>query len=53
MDWKTYYQAHTETAQQAVERIRSGDRVVVGHACGEPAYLLEAMVANAQAYENV
>ena len=53
MDWKTYYQAHTETAQQAVERIRSGDRVVMGHACGEPAYLLEAMVANAQAYENV
>lgn len=53
MDWKTYYETHTETAQQAVERIHSGCRVVVGHACGEPAYLVEAMLNNAQAYENV
>ena len=53
MDWKTYYETHTETAQQAEERIHSGCRVVVGHACGEPAYLVEAMLNNAQAYENV
>ena len=53
MDWKTYYETHTETAQQAVERIHSGCRVVVGHACGEPADLVEAMLNNAQAYENV
>ncbi|MEQ2456346.1 acetyl-CoA hydrolase/transferase family protein [Flavonifractor hominis] len=53
MDWKSYYEAHTETAAAAVNRIRSGDRVVVGHACGEPSYLLEAMVDNAAAYENV
>ena len=53
MDWKSYYEAHTETAAAAVNRIHSGDRVVVGHACGEPSYLLEAMVNNAAAYENV
>ena len=36
-----------------MKRIRSGDRVVVQHACGEPSFLLDAMVANAGAYENV
>ena len=53
MDWKTYYESHITDAATAVESIKSGDRVVVGHACGEPSYLLEAMVANASAYENV
>lgn len=53
MSWKEYYAAHTTTAEQAVARIHSGDRVVVQHACGEPSHLLDAMVANAAAYENV
>lgn len=53
MSWKEYYAAHTMTAQEAVSHIRSSDRVVVQHACGEPSYLLDAMVANAAAYENV
>lgn len=53
MDWKTLYQQRTVSAQEAVGRIRSGDRVVVMHACGEPSHLLDAMVDNAQAYENV
>ena len=29
MDWKTWYQEHLCPPQQAVRRIRSGDRVVV------------------------
>ena len=53
MEWKTYYETHITDAAAAVQRIKSGDRVVVGHACGEPAYLIDAMVANADAYENV
>lgn len=53
MSWKAYYESHTVSAQEAVSRIKSGDRVVVEHACGEPSYLLDAMVANAAAYENV
>ena len=53
MDWKTYYESHITEAAAAVGRIKSGDRVVVGHACGEPSYVLDAMVANAAAYENV
>ena len=36
MDWKTWYQEHLCPPQQAVRRIRSGDRVVVAHATGEP-----------------
>ena len=45
MDWKTWYQEHLCPPQQAVRRIRSGDRVVVAHATGEPSLLLDAMVA--------
>ena len=53
MDWKTYYDAHKTTAEKAVEKIKSGDRVVLAHACGEPPALVDAMVKNAAAYENV
>ena len=53
MDWKKYYEKHTMDAQQAVQHIHSGDRVVIGHAVGEPSYLIDAMVKNAAAYENV
>ncbi|MCI6156597.1 MAG: acetyl-CoA hydrolase/transferase C-terminal domain-containing protein [Peptoniphilaceae bacterium] len=52
-DWKAYYQEHLTSAEEAVKRIQSGNRVVVEHACGEPSYLLEAMVANAAAYRDV
>lgn len=52
-DWKAYYQEHLTTAEEAVKHIKSHDRVVVAHACGEPSYLLEKMVENAAAYEDV
>ena len=48
MSWKEYYAARTVTAAEAVGRIRSGDRVVVQHACGEPSYLLDAMTARSE-----
>ena len=41
------------TAKEAVGHIKSGDRVVIAHACGEPSYLVDAMVANAAAYRDV
>lgn len=53
MNWKEHYQNHLMTAEQAVGHIKSGDRVVVAHACGEPSFLIEAMVANAGAYRDV
>lgn len=53
MNWKTYYQEHLTTAEEAVKHIKSGDRVVMAHACGEPSYLIDAMVKNAAAYRDV
>ncbi|MHA6512819.1 acetyl-CoA hydrolase/transferase family protein [Tessaracoccus sp. Z1128] len=53
MDWRSYYRSHLTSAADAVNYIRSGDRVVTGHACAEPAVLIDAMVANAAAYTDV
>ena len=53
MDWKDYYQSRLMTAEEAVGKIKSGDRVVLEHACGEPAYLVDKMVENAAAYRDV
>lgn len=53
MSWQELYQQKKMTAEQAVSHIKSGDRVVVAHATGEPSVLIDAMVKNASAYENV
>ncbi|MBW2674144.1 MAG: acetyl-CoA hydrolase/transferase family protein, partial [Deltaproteobacteria bacterium] len=53
MDWKEVYKSKLTTAQEAVKQIKSGDRVVVGHATGSPEVLLKAMVDNKEAYEKV
>ncbi|SDY45781.1 acetyl-CoA hydrolase/transferase family protein [Eubacterium barkeri] len=53
MDWKTYYDEHLATAKEAVKAIKSGDRVVLAHACGEPCHIVEAMVENAESYQDV
>ena len=52
-DWKAWYDAHKTTAEEAVKQIKSGDRVVLAHACGEPPALVDAMVKNADAYRDV
>ena len=53
MTWKTWYKEHLFTPAQAVQQIKSGQRVVVAHACGEPSIILDALVAHAAQYENV
>jgi len=53
MDWHEYYKSHLTTAEEAVKLIKSGNRVILEHACGEPTVLVDAMVANAQAYTDV
>lgn len=53
MDWKTIYKERLKTAEEAVKLIQSGDRVVVGHAVGEPVYLVDKMVENYKAYKDV
>ena len=44
MKWRTVYDTKIKDATEAVRVIESGQRVVIGHACGEPQALVEAMV---------
>lgn len=53
MQWEKQYQEKRTTAEEAVKHIPSGSRVVVGHACSEPAELVKAMVANKAQYSGV
>ncbi|HPX92167.1 MAG TPA: 4-hydroxybutyrate CoA-transferase, partial [Spirochaetota bacterium] len=53
MQWMDDYKKKVVTADEAVRHIKSGDRVVFGHAAGEPKVLVEALVRNASLYKNV
>ena len=44
MKWRTVYDTKIKDATEAVRVIESGQRVVIGHACGEPQALVAAMV---------
>ncbi|MGI6488157.1 MAG: acetyl-CoA hydrolase/transferase family protein [Syntrophomonadaceae bacterium] len=52
-DWREYYKSRICTAEEAVKCIKSGDSVVVGHACSEPQTLTRAMSERYQELENV
>lgn len=47
MNWREKYKDKIVTAAEAVKVIKSGDRVLLGHATGEPSALVEAMVERA------
>jgi len=49
MDWKTDYDAKRTSAEKAMKCVKSGDRVVFAHACGEPLELVDALVARRRA----
>jgi 4-hydroxybutyrate CoA-transferase len=51
--WQDIYKKRVTTASEAVKHIKSGNRVVVGHATGSPELLLKAMVDNRDAYKDV
>jgi 4-hydroxybutyrate CoA-transferase len=53
MDWKELYKSKLTTAEAAVKKIKSGDRLVFGHAAGEPFPLVEALVKRAKELSNV
>lgn len=53
MSWKEVYNSKLVSAKEAVSKIKSGDRLVTGHAVGEPSILIDEMVANKENYENV
>ncbi len=51
--WRKLYESKLKTADEAVKAMKSGDRVVIGHACSEPTSVVEAMVKNNELYENI
>lgn len=51
--WNKMYKEKLTTADEAVKLIKSGDRVVTGHACSEPASLIDAMIENKEEYKDV
>lgn len=53
MKWQETYKRKLTTAEEAVMHIASGDRVVIGHACGSPEGIVKAMVNNREAYRDV
>ena len=53
MDWKELYKKKKCTADKAVELIKTGDRVVLGHCISEPTALVEAMVRNKHLYKDI
>lgn len=53
MSWQDEYKKRLTTAEIAVRAIKPGNRVVVGHNCGEPQYLVKTMVAHRADYANV
>lgn len=53
MNWKEIYQSRICTADEAVRKIKSGDKVALAHCVAEPTVLVDAMVANAAAYKDV
>ncbi len=52
-NWQEMYRGKLVSAEDAVGHIKSGYRVVVGHATGSPEILLKKMVEKKDAYENV
>lgn len=53
MDWRTYYKEHTMKPEDAISVIKDGDRVVFGHAVGEPIIFQRTMAQMAQQFHNV
>ena len=53
MSWQDEYRSKLTTADIAVQAIKPGNRVVVGHNCGEPQFLVKTMVAHKAEYDNV
>jgi 4-hydroxybutyrate CoA-transferase len=53
MDWKADYAKKLTTADEALQVVRSGDRVVFAHACGEPVELVDALVRRAPELRDV
>lgn len=52
-NFKIKYREKCVTASEAVKHIKDGDRVVIGHACGEPQALTRALSGYAHNLKNI
>jgi len=52
-NWRNLYKNKLVTATEAVKAVKSGDRVVISHACSEPPTLVAALVDRAPELKNV
>lgn len=53
MNWQDLYQSRLITIDQAAGLVKSGQRLVFGHAVGEPSALIRGIVAQAGQYHGV
>lgn len=53
MSWKEYYKNHQLTATEAASKVQCGDRVLFGHAIGEPSAIIDALVENKEQFTDV
>lgn len=53
MNWEKDYKDKLMEADRALDLIHSGERVIIGHACAEPSYLIEVLESKAGQYRDV
>lgn len=53
MSYREIYKSKLVTPNDAISRIKSGNRVIIGHAAGEPQTLVEELVKNAESFQGV
>ena len=53
MEWQQYYKEHTMMPEEAVSVIHDGDRVMFGHAVGEPIIFQRTMARMAEQFHDV
>lgn len=52
-NWREVYKDKIVTADEAVKQIKSGDRLIFSHACGEAQEITDALLRNKESYEKV
>lgn len=53
MNWEELYNSKKVTAREAINKIQSNSRIVIGHAVAEPRVLLDELVLNYKNFKNL
>lgn len=53
MKWEEHYKKRKVSADEAIKKIQNGNRVVYGHAVGEPSGLGDALVRNKEKFKDI